>query len=715
MFKSFGNFLYRTPWWALLGGAFLIFLSLVAFATPWGVFNLPKLGRTAAERIAIQHEVDNSGKEILETAFRTWSDNSKDEEQAAELKKVADSIARWREQTPDPVGEANKDALERLDTAQADLKKNQQELEQALREAGAPSQVAKELMGPLKESINKVKDAARDVRKNVLENPIPQASTTVTTPTTTTATTPTTATKPTTETRPTTPSTPAATVKKKQIGITYNFGDDKDAEPNSVNAEFPVIADLNQPSEFAQRLTNLDLDEEAKNTIRAEIRQAGLKILVASVIILFMIPLLIVLSIAKIYIGRARASQIVAEQSKEEARYQTAIRQLSEAKLQALQAQVEPHFLYNTLANVQALTEIDPEAANKMVGHLIEYLRAALPKMRENSSTVGQEIELARAYLNILKMRMGERLSFAIEAPAELLSLPFPPLMLPSLVENAIKHGLEPQREGGSITISVSRQADGALQMDVVDTGRGLTNKGPAVGGGVGLSNIRERLVGLFGAGAYLQLESNPPKGVISRIVIPENALVAKSALGSSFNSSLKTPKLGLLETPPAIIPQPKIADEPQPGWRGMWRKTWRIASKAHGAWARFLRATFVVLLALLAICTVAFVIAVGAGATSIDMFDVRLTGFEGMALAAVAGVAVFIVCALALALLMVILYGTGVFGFLTLIFLLLTTVFSALTPLIPLAVVCVVIYWIIKRGKTKSVTADAVPKDTNL
>jgi hypothetical protein len=111
MFKSFGNFLYRTPWWALWGGAFLIFLALIAFAIPWNLKNLPKLGRNAAERQAIQHEVDNSPKEILETAFRTWSDNAKDEEQAAELKKVADSIARWREQTPDPVGEANKQRL----------------------------------------------------------------------------------------------------------------------------------------------------------------------------------------------------------------------------------------------------------------------------------------------------------------------------------------------------------------------------------------------------------------------------------------------------------------------------------------------------------------------------------------------------------------------------------------------------------------------------
>lgn len=693
MFKSFGNFLHRTPWWALWGGGFLIFLALVAFATPWNLKNLPKLGRNAAERQAIQHEVDNSPKEILETAFRTWSDNSKDEEQAAELKKVADSIARWREQTPDPVGDANKAALEQLESAHLELKKNQQELEAALREAGAPQQVTKDLMAPLKESINKVKDATRDVRKNGLETSSPLATpTTPTTPTTSTA-----ATTPTKVTQPTTPSAATAKPKKNSVGIQFDFGNDNNGDAKvspTVDVDVPVALDL------SQRLSDLDLSEEAKNTIRAEIRQAALKIFIATVIILFMIPLLIVLAIAKIYIGRARASQIVAEQSKEEARYQAATRQLSEAKLQALQAQVEPHFLYNTLANVQALTEIDPEAANKMVGHLIEYLRAALPKMRENSSTVGQEIELARAYLNILKMRMGERLSFAIEAPAELLSLPFPPLMLPSLVENAIKHGLEPQREGGNITISVSRNADGALQMDVIDTGRGLTNKGSAVGGGVGLSNIRERLVGLFGAGAYLKLEANAEKGVRSQIVIPESALMAKSAIGASINSASKASKIGLLQP---YFGASEAAIEPLTGWRGALRKTWGVAGKAHGVWARFLRATFVVLLVMLGLCILAIVIAVGAGATSFDMFDLQFSGFGGMALAAVAGLAAFIVCALALALLMVILYGTGVFGVLTIIFLLLTTVFSALTPLVPLAVMGIVIYWIIRRGKTKA------------
>lgn len=171
---------------------------------------------------------------------------------------------------------------------------------------------------------------------------------------------------------------------------------------------------------------------------------------------------------------------------------------------------------------------------------------------------------------------------------------------------------------------------------------------------------------------------------------------------------------MGPLSALTAVTLEAGNATKPQSGWRSALAKTWKIAGKAHGAWARFLRASFVVMLALLAFCTVAFVMAVGAGATSFDLLDLRLTGFEGMALAAVAGVAVFIVCAIVLALLMVVLYGTGVFGVLTLIFLLLTTVFSALTPLIPIVAVCALIYWIINRNKTKSDTTSTTHNDVN-
>ncbi len=211
--------------------------------------------------------------------------------------------------------------------------------------------------------------------------------------------------------------------------------------------------------------------------LRAQIRQnvSGdlKKIGIGAALVLIFIPLFILTAIAKFFIDRSRAAQRMADLKRKEAEYHRMSQQVTEAKLQALQAQVEPHFLYNTLANVQALTEVDPARAHTMVGHLIQYLRNALPKMRESISTVGQEVELVRAYLNILQMRMGKRLSFEISVPESLLATPFPPLMLPSLVENAIKHGLEPQREGGAVLISAQAQ-DGKLRLTVSDTGRGL-------------------------------------------------------------------------------------------------------------------------------------------------------------------------------------------------------------------------------------------------
>src|SRR5678815_4848601 len=122
----------------------------------------------------------------------------------------------------------------------------------------------------------------------------------------------------------------------------------------------------------------------------------------------------ILVVVSKFFIDRSRAAQRVAELKRKEADYARMSQQVTEAKLSALQAQVEPHFLYTTLASVQALTEVDPQQANAMTGHLIQYLRNALPKMRESVSTVGQEVELVRAYLNILQMRMGKRLALSL-------------------------------------------------------------------------------------------------------------------------------------------------------------------------------------------------------------------------------------------------------------------------------------------------------------
>jgi LytS/YehU family sensor histidine kinase len=169
-----------------------------------------------------------------------------------------------------------------------------------------------------------------------------------------------------------------------------------------------------------------------------------------------------------------------------------------EARLALMQAQVEPHFLFNTLANVQHLVETDAASASRMLDSLIQYLRAALPQMREGTTTLGREIDMARAFLDIHRVRMGSRLQYAIDVPEPLKCRPFPPMMLISLVENAIKHGVDPCCECGTITIRAD-DGEGRLRVSVADTGEGVK---PQQGEGVGLTNIRERLKALYGSRA---------------------------------------------------------------------------------------------------------------------------------------------------------------------------------------------------------------------
>jgi LytS/YehU family sensor histidine kinase len=185
--------------------------------------------------------------------------------------------------------------------------------------------------------------------------------------------------------------------------------------------------------------------------------------------------------------------------------------------MQLMQAQVEPHFLFNTLANVQHLVETDPPAASRMLESLIHYLRAALPQMREAATNLGREVDMARAFLEIHRVRMGKRLEYSIDVPMSLRALPFPPMMLISLVENALKHGIDPCCDSGTIAIRATT-ADGALTVSVIDTGAGIV---PKAGGGLGLSNIRERLRALHGPAARLTLEENSPRGVVAAIQVP--------------------------------------------------------------------------------------------------------------------------------------------------------------------------------------------------
>jgi signal transduction histidine kinase len=225
--------------------------------------------------------------------------------------------------------------------------------------------------------------------------------------------------------------------------------------------------------------------------------------------------------VVAIYFYRERSARMRAEMARMEAEFDAARareeKQLLGARLQLLQAQVEPHFLFNTLANVQHLTTTDPARASEMLTSLIRYLRAALPQMREQSSTLAREGSMVQAYLEIQRVRMGERLSFEVVIPETLAARAMPPMMLISLVENAVKHGIDPSAAGGRIVVSAS-ETDGTLRVAVADTGVGLSEH---AGIGLGLENIRERLLTLYGSTAKLDLEENVPRGVVASIRLP--------------------------------------------------------------------------------------------------------------------------------------------------------------------------------------------------
>jgi len=221
------------------------------------------------------------------------------------------------------------------------------------------------------------------------------------------------------------------------------------------------------------------------------------------------------------YAGRVKAEAKAAE-AQEVAEAESLKRQVTEARMAAMQAQVEPHFLFNTLASIDHLIEVDPVRASRMQKNLIALLRASMPAMREKATNLGRELEVVRPYLEILKVRMEERLQPQVNVPEGLYSADFPPMMLQSLVENAIKHGLEPKAEGGSLSVS-AEVAHGKLHVGVADTGVGFARAATA-GTGTGLSNIRERLKLIYGDAAELRIAPNAPTGTRVTIVVPYKA-----------------------------------------------------------------------------------------------------------------------------------------------------------------------------------------------
>jgi signal transduction histidine kinase len=222
--------------------------------------------------------------------------------------------------------------------------------------------------------------------------------------------------------------------------------------------------------------------------------------------------------IIKAVAGGKRRAELTATEATKRAETEQLERTVVEARMEALQAQIEPHFLFNTLASIDQLIQTDPPRASRMQQSLIRYLRSAMPQMREGSRpTLGQQVGLSSAFLEIMAMRMEERLEPVVTVPEGLKSAIFPSMMLQTLVENAIKHGLEPKAVGGRLEIS-AEIVDGQLAVHVLDNGVGFM---PKSDDGVGLANIRERLKALYGARAELIISVPSTGGTCATIKVP--------------------------------------------------------------------------------------------------------------------------------------------------------------------------------------------------
>ncbi len=220
----------------------------------------------------------------------------------------------------------------------------------------------------------------------------------------------------------------------------------------------------------------------------------------------------------KVLAGGKRKAELVATEATEKAEVATLERRLLEAQMATLQAQIEPHFLFNTLALIGQLIETDPPQAAKIHQNLIEYLRATLPQMRSTGGgTLGRQVELSRSYLSIMQARMKDRLTVHFDIPEQLEHAPFPPMMLQTLIENAIKHGLEPKIKGGRIDVSAALEGN-IMQVNVRDNGVGFNMHADD---GVGLANIRERLRLLYDSRAELVIEAPLDGGAIAAIRVP--------------------------------------------------------------------------------------------------------------------------------------------------------------------------------------------------
>jgi sensor histidine kinase YesM len=238
------------------------------------------------------------------------------------------------------------------------------------------------------------------------------------------------------------------------------------------------------------------------------------------------LPAVVLAVVADVH-ERALRTQVAAH-AEEESHVQLS-RDETEQQLALLQAQIEPHFLFNVLGSIRRLYRTQPQAGAHTVASLLRYLREALPQLRSQHANLGHELDLVSAYLDLFKVRMGARLAFTIDADRSLHAIEFPPMLLVTLVENAIKHGIEPSGVGGHVTVRARRDGE-TLEVAVLDDGVGFG--GAATGGtGVGLVNVRRQLKARYGSIAQLRLESREPRGAKATLVIPMPSAAPRHAL----------------------------------------------------------------------------------------------------------------------------------------------------------------------------------------
>jgi hypothetical protein len=661
------EFLHRVPWWLLFVCGLAVAVALAVFATPFQIIRLEHAGSTPEEKRAIKREIGRALSQgvtdLGSNVLREMRERATDPETIKELDRAIDEVENARES----LREANAEAQRAKRESAAQVAGAMAEAEQAIRQAQDEAARALKDAGPegdrVRRSLEESLKAAQEAKQSA-------------------------------EHADTAPPEPPRKAGPPKVVIVPPGVNLEIAPPPGVKVEIaPGSAPLPP------------LPPEMKQDIRKKLNRDLWRVGVGTGLLLIFLPLFILAVVAKFFIDRSRAAQKVAESKKREAEYHRMSRQVTEAKLAALQAQVEPHFLYNTLASVQALTEVDPQKAHDMTGHLIQYLRNALPKMRESVSTVGQEVELVRAYLNILQMRMGKRLAFDIEVAPGLGESPFPPLMLPSLVENAIKHGLEPQREGGRVSISIAA-VDGPIRAVVADTGRGF---GETVGAGVGLANIRERLAALYGDAAHLTLEANEPQGVKATIEIPRTAPSPEAVRASLASPPAVRQSQAQEQGAAAGEAQDAPAQPPSQARSRMGRMLSAIGT-AERAWRKGLVWTFMVLTVVAAVLAVVAAVGVLTGMLHVNLGQDSLGSAAG-AFLGTAGIAVaFIMVVVSIAIVLALVYGLGFFVLGVLVFVVAVVLIALFPVLAPVILLALGIAWLVRRASQRTPGPAAAP-----